>query len=95
MHAAIHDTNTIRYWMHYRDVHKGDDYDEHNMKTMNNKEGHVNIGARICQRLVLTTNTLIFARGQERKLKVHCLPSVTGFSSNLVFNLAEHPKLLY
>ncbi len=25
---------------------------------------------------------------------VPCLPSVTGFSSKLVFNLAEHPTLL-
>ncbi len=34
-------------------------------------------------------------RCRERKGNVHCLPSVTGFSSKQVFNLAEHPTLLY
>ncbi len=32
--------------------------------------------------------------GKERKSKVPCLPSVTAFSSKLVFKLAEHPTLL-
>ncbi len=29
------------------------------------------------------------------KCKIPCLPSVTGFSSQLIFNLAEHSTLLY
>ncbi len=29
-----------------------------------------------------------------RKGKVPCLPSVTGFNSKVVFDLAEHPTLL-
>ncbi len=38
--------------------------------------------------------TLGVSSGKERKGKVSGLSSVTGFSSKLVFNLAEHPTLL-
>ncbi len=56
---------------------------------------NLSLGIHITNTVVKAIRVLNFIRRKkERKGKVPCLPSVKGFSSKLVFNLAKHPHII-